>query len=170
MKTDSVIQKGALVLIALALGTLTALPARAQFAAQPASALTIPAAKLMQPEELDKLLQKPQTPKPLILQVGSRVMFDEAHITGAEYAGPGSHDEGLADAQESRLFTHAKHFHRDLLRLLPVEPLPQRRPCLQAAQRYGICASEGALPRRQLWQQLGEHGLSGGAYSLKIRP
>lgn len=95
MKTDSVIQKGALVLIALALGTLTALPARAQFAAQPASALTIPAAKLMQPEELDKLLQKPQTPKPLILQVGSRVMFDEAHITGAEYAGPGSHDEGL---------------------------------------------------------------------------
>ncbi len=95
MKTDSVMQKGALVLFALALGALTALTGRAQFAAQPASALTIPAAHLMQPEELNKLLQRPQTLKPLILQVGSRVMFDEAHIAGAEYAGPGSHDEGL---------------------------------------------------------------------------
>jgi thiosulfate/3-mercaptopyruvate sulfurtransferase len=80
-------------------GLFAALPAAAvasaQVTAQPASALTIPAAQLMQPEELYKLLQKPQTLKPLILQVGSRVMFDEAHIAGAEYAGPGSHDEGL---------------------------------------------------------------------------
>jgi hypothetical protein len=95
MKTESVIQKSALVLFALAFGGLTALTGRAQLAAEPASALTIPAANLMQPEELNKLLQGPQSVKPLILQVGSRVMFDEAHITGAEYAGPGSHNEGL---------------------------------------------------------------------------
>ena len=95
MKTESMIQKGALVLVTLAVGAFTALPGRAQFAAQPASALTIPTAQLMQPEELNKLLEKPQTLKPLILQVGSHVMFDEAHISGAEYAGPGSHDEGL---------------------------------------------------------------------------
>ena len=73
----------------------TPIAARAQFAAQPASALTIPTANLMQADELNKLLQDHQTPKPLILQVGSRVMFDEAHIPGSEYAGPGSHDEGL---------------------------------------------------------------------------
>jgi hypothetical protein len=95
MRTDSVIQKCALVLFSLALGALTAMPGRAQFAAQPVSALTIPAAQLMQPEELNKLLQRPQSLKPLILQVGSRVIFDEAHIAGAEYAGPGSHAEGL---------------------------------------------------------------------------
>jgi hypothetical protein len=88
-------QKGAWVLLALVLAALTTLPGHAQFAAQPASALTIPAAHLMQPEELNKLLQRPQTLKPLILQVGSHIMFDEAHISGAEYAGPGSHDEGL---------------------------------------------------------------------------
>ncbi len=69
--------------------------ARAQFAAQPMSALSIPITQLMQPEELNRILQRPQAMKPLILQVGSRVMFDEAHIAGAEYAGPGSHDEGL---------------------------------------------------------------------------
>jgi thiosulfate/3-mercaptopyruvate sulfurtransferase len=95
MKTDSVMQKGVWVLFVLALSALASLPGRAQSAAQPASALTIPTAQLMQPEELNKLLQKPQTLKPLILQVGSRVMFDEAHIAGAEYAGPGSHDDGL---------------------------------------------------------------------------
>jgi hypothetical protein len=95
MKTETVIQKGAFVFLAVALGALSALPAGAQFAAQPVSALTIPTAQLMQPEELNKLLEKPQTLKPLVLQVGSRVMFDEAHIAGAEYAGSGSHDEGL---------------------------------------------------------------------------
>jgi len=68
---------------------------RAQFAAQPASALTIPSAQLMQPEELNKLLQGPARTKPLILQVGSRVMFEQAHIAGAEYAGPGSQAEGI---------------------------------------------------------------------------
>ncbi len=34
--------------------------------------------------------------KPLILQVGSRMMFDQAHIPGAEYAGAGSQAEGIA--------------------------------------------------------------------------
>ena len=95
MKLNSAYQKVALVLFAIALCSVTATPARAQFAAQPGSALTIPAGRLIQPEELNKLLEKPQTLRPLILQVGSRVMFDEAHIAGAEYAGPGSHDEGL---------------------------------------------------------------------------
>ncbi len=95
MKTNPVIQKGALVLLTLALGALAILPCRAQFAEQSLSALTIPTANLMQPEELNKLLQKPQTMRPLILQVGSRMMFDEAHIAGAEYAGPGSRDEGI---------------------------------------------------------------------------
>jgi len=68
---------------------------RAQFAAQPASALTIPASQIMQPEQLNKLLRNPATLKPLILQVGSRMMFDQTHIAGAEYAGPGSQDSGL---------------------------------------------------------------------------
>jgi len=95
VKTETVVQKGAFFLFAFAIGAFAALPGRAQFAAQPASALTIPTAQLMQPEELNRLLTKPQTAKPLILQVGSHVMFDEAHIPGAEYAGPGSHDEGI---------------------------------------------------------------------------
>lgn len=63
---------------------------------QPASASTIPAAQLIQPDELNLLLHANDAEKPLILQVGSRMMFNQAHIPGAEYAGPGSQAEGIA--------------------------------------------------------------------------
>lgn len=58
------------------------------------SASTIPADHLIQPEQFNQELQvNPQ--KALILQVGSRVLFEEAHIPGAEYAGPASTPAGL---------------------------------------------------------------------------
>lgn len=61
------------------------------------SATTIPAAQLIQPAELSALLAaKNTTSGPLVLQVGSHVLFEEAHITGSQYAGPGSQASGLA--------------------------------------------------------------------------
>ncbi len=58
-------------------------------------AATIPAGALIQPEDLAAALKKGSTPRPLILQVGSHVLFAEAHIPGSEYAGPGGQEEGL---------------------------------------------------------------------------
>jgi len=49
----------------------------------------------MQPAQLNQLLQKPSKQPPLILQVGSHLLFTEAHIPGSEYAGPGSRPAGL---------------------------------------------------------------------------
>ncbi|HUV69949.1 MAG TPA: hypothetical protein VMW15_09830 [Terracidiphilus sp.] len=63
------------------------------------SAFSIPKAQLIQPAELSRLLHTSGADKPLILQVGSRVLFTEAHIAGAEYAGPGSQPEGLQKLQ-----------------------------------------------------------------------
>ncbi len=85
---------------ALALLTIlfTAPQIRAQFssnAVSSASALSIPQAQLIQPEALNALLQAKGTSKPLLLQVGSRLMFNEAHIAGSIYAGPGSQTAGL---------------------------------------------------------------------------
>lgn len=74
-----------------------AVTARAQFAqpvAVPRGAQSIPQDHLMQIEELNHLL-KGVTGKPLILQVGSHVMFAQAHIPGSQYAGPGSQPDGL---------------------------------------------------------------------------
>lgn len=67
--------------------------------AQPGSAPTIPQSFLIQPAELAAMLKS--GPKPTILQVGFKVMYDEAHIPGALYAGPGSKDEGIAALKEA---------------------------------------------------------------------
>ena len=87
------------VLAAATLFCLAWYPARAagQWAEpQPASAFAIPTAQLVQPDELNRLLRAHGEGKPLILQVGSRLMFEQAHIPGAEYAGAGSQAEGIA--------------------------------------------------------------------------
>ena len=60
----------------------------------PVSATTIPAASQMQPAELSQVLTS-ATAKPLVLQVGPKVFFQEAHIKGARYAGPGSNAHGI---------------------------------------------------------------------------
>ena len=72
-------------------------PARAQFSpgAPTSSALSIPESRQIQPEELVQILKSSGKEKPLILQVGSRVMFGQAHIPGSEYAGPGSQESGI---------------------------------------------------------------------------
>jgi hypothetical protein len=59
------------------------------------SAASIPDSALMQPEALLRLLRAGGADKPLVLQVGSRIFFAEAHIPGAEFAGPGSQPAGL---------------------------------------------------------------------------
>ena len=61
-------------------------------AAQSSAAL---APKLIQPEELVNLLKSARGPKPLILQVGFRILYVQAHIPGAEYIGPASEVQGV---------------------------------------------------------------------------
>ena len=63
------------------------------------SAFEIPTNQLIQAEELNRELHNSAPDRPLVLQVGSRVLFDQAHIAGSEYAGPGSQDEGLKNLQ-----------------------------------------------------------------------
>jgi hypothetical protein len=79
-------------------------------AAPPESALSIPNAQLLQPEELNRLLHAKGEEKPLVLQVGSHVLFAESHIQGAEYAGPGSQPAGLNLLQQRVSFLSKKSF------------------------------------------------------------
>jgi thiosulfate/3-mercaptopyruvate sulfurtransferase len=60
----------------------------------------IPAAELLQPKELEQILRSPSGEKPLILQVGSHVLYAEAHIPGSEYIGAAGQDAGLQALQE----------------------------------------------------------------------
>jgi thiosulfate/3-mercaptopyruvate sulfurtransferase len=60
-----------------------------------ASAFSIPQSQLIQPKDLDYILKGPKANRPFVLQVGSHVMYGEAHIPGSRYAGPGSQPAGL---------------------------------------------------------------------------
>jgi len=67
--------------------------------AETVAASSIPTADLLQPEALAATLQNSAV-RPLVLQVGFRKLFDEAHIVAAEYAGPGGKSDGLAVLRE----------------------------------------------------------------------
>lgn len=69
----------------------------------------IPASSLINPDELVRILQSAKSEKPLMIQVGSHVLYAQAHIPGSEYIGPASSESGL-----------------QLLRKR-VEPLPRKR-------------------------------------------
>ena len=59
-----------------------------------------PAMELIQPEQMVKLLQAGGTQKPLVLQIGFQVLYQQAHIPGAEYIGPASDPHGLQQLRE----------------------------------------------------------------------
>ena len=56
-------------------------------ASGPLSAMTVPQARLMQAAELVRLLKTNGVDRPLMLQVGSHVMFAQAHIPGLGVCG-----------------------------------------------------------------------------------
>jgi thiosulfate/3-mercaptopyruvate sulfurtransferase len=72
------------------------------------SAFSIPEKQLIQPAELNRRLAANSGEKPLMFQVGSRVLFDQAHISGSEYTGPGSQQAGL-DLLKKRVATVSKN-------------------------------------------------------------
>lgn len=72
--------------------TVLLLAALSAFAYQASS---IPSSQLLTPDELVKVLQSPAGEKPLVIQVGSHVLYTQAHIPGAEYIGPASSESGL---------------------------------------------------------------------------
>ena len=73
--------------------------------AQAAATDVIPASALIQPAELAAQMK---AAPPTILQVGFGKLYEQAHIPGAIYAGPGRSGEGLAS-----LKTQAEKLPRD---------------------------------------------------------
>ena len=53
--------------------------------------------QLIQPAELVKVLRGPASGMPLLIQVGFRSLYEQAHIPGSEYVGPTSEAPGLQE-------------------------------------------------------------------------
>ena len=63
------------------------------------SAETTDKARLIQPEELVKMLQA-KGEKPVILMIGFRMLYAQAHIPGAEYIGPTAESRGMTQLRQ----------------------------------------------------------------------
>jgi thiosulfate/3-mercaptopyruvate sulfurtransferase len=61
----------------------------------PLSATTVPQSDQIQPADLANLLKPGFGDRPVVFQVGSFVMFQQAHIPNAGFAGPGSQANGM---------------------------------------------------------------------------
>ena len=101
------------------------------------SAAGIPSDRLMQPGDLAGMLQKAGQ-KPLILQVGSHILFAEAHIPGAEYAGPGGQAGGLQALRD-----RVRNMSRDQSIVIycgccPWGKCPNIKPAYQELQSLGF--------------------------------
>lgn len=80
----------------LAFGVASVLLAGAAFAYQ---ASLISSSRLINPEDLVKVISS-KGEKPLMIQVGSHVLYSQAHIPGSEYVGPTGREEGLQKFRE----------------------------------------------------------------------
>lgn len=94
--------------------------------------------KTMTEADLAALLKKPANERPVVIQVGFRKMYDQAHIPGSEYLGPGSDAAGLASLRK-----RAASLKHDALIVLycgccPWERCPNVRPAAAALESMGF--------------------------------
>ncbi len=96
MKLSLIRIAGTIVVLAVLFAAHTRIHAQFGWGAPPPeSASSIPTSQLLQPADLNCLLHAKGASKPLMLQVGSHMLFVQAHIAGSEYGGAGAQPEGL---------------------------------------------------------------------------
>ena len=98
----------------------------------------IPAASVMQPEELVRIMQSGSNQKPVILYVGPRMMYAQGHLAGAEYIGPVGRPDGM-----EKLRVRAKTLPHDAFVVIycgccPYDHCPNIRPAYQELQKSGF--------------------------------
>lgn len=108
------------------------------FGPSPDSAASIPRAQVMQPEELSRLIKAPGANKPLIFQVGSHLLFAEAHIAGSEYGGAGSQAAGLKQLQDRVSPLPRKTFIVLYCGCCPWDRCPNVAPAFRQLQNMGF--------------------------------
>lgn len=103
-----------------------------------APAQSQPSPQLIQPAELVKLLQASKAQKPLIIQVGFRTLYEQAHIPGSEYVGPSSQPEGLQQLHKRVQALPRKRFIVLYCGCCPWNHCPNVRPAYQELEEMGF--------------------------------
>ena len=110
----------------------------AMLSAQPVQSniAAIPVSALIQPKDLVTTLKT--SPQPLVLNVGPRIFYAQAHVPGAEYVGAAGTSEGL-EALRKRL--EAVDKNRIIIvycGCCPWEKCPNIRPAFKELQNLGF--------------------------------
>lgn len=102
------------------------------------SELTAGSANVVSPAALVQVLQSPDQPKPVILNVGPSLLYMQAHIPGAEYIGAASTSQGM-----QALRARVKTLPHDSYIVLycgccPWEHCPNVRPAFSELHKLGF--------------------------------
>jgi rhodanese-related sulfurtransferase len=101
-------------------------------------AASIPTSSLINPEDLVKIVQAKSGDKPLVLQVGSRVLFEQAHIPGSEYVGPATSDAGLQSIRKRVESLPKNKFIVLYCGCCPWSHCPNVKPAFDAMTKHGF--------------------------------
>jgi thiosulfate/3-mercaptopyruvate sulfurtransferase len=114
--------------------------ASAQSPAKPAPTATddVPAASHIQPEELVQTIKSGGAQKPVVLYVGPKAFYLQAHIPGAEFIGPVARPEGM-----EKLRARAASLSKDgpvviYCGCCPWDHCPNIRPAFAELRRMGF--------------------------------
>ena len=110
--------------------------ASAQSPAKPAN--DVPAASQIQPEELVQSIKSGGAQKPVVLYVGPKAFYTQAHIPGAEFIGPVARPEGM-----EKLRTRAASLAKDgpvviYCGCCPWDHCPNIRPAFAELKKLGF--------------------------------
>jgi len=118
----------------------------------------IPPERLLQPAELASILHSSAGEKPLILQVGSHVLYAEAHIPGSEYVGATGQDSGLQALRD-----RARSLPRDRLLVIYCGCCPWTRcPNIRSAYRELVSAGFTRVKALYLAEDFGTNWVAQG--------
>jgi len=94
MKMNRIFKSGG-ILLTIGLASFVLISAASAFQAS-----SIPTARLINSDDLVRILQSSKGEKPLMIQVGSHVLYSQAHIPGSEYIGPATSEGGLRQLRQ----------------------------------------------------------------------
>ena len=101
-------------------------------------ASVILAARLIEPDELVKILQSGKDEKPLLIQVGSHVLYQQAHIPGSEYIGPAASESALQSLRKRVESLPRKQFIVIYCGCCPWNHCPNVQPADEALRGMGF--------------------------------
>lgn len=94
--------------------------------------------QIIQPEDLARLLADTRTPRPAVLHVGFKVLFQGGHIPGSRHIGPASTPDGLAALKQVLREIRPQQVVVLYCGCCPWTDCPNVRPAIRAADEMGL--------------------------------